>query len=248
MSESEKFTIDDAENDGLIKREAGKTAASQAQQHAIELWDMFTNVCEEQGRKPEEVLGDHVLRAIRSESHSRRLSETTIDLSQINNDQLSIEDAKFIQQMMDSLGLNTEQEKDPLTKYMERRMESATQGPIGRIRNRGQKDVDADVQKELDEIKAQINALAQEQDHQEQQEQDTQDKADLDDLVDSATSADTEADDGGGEPDVDVEVEEADEEQTSRTDDIQVQSVDERGGMSARPTEFPTSEDATDDE
>lgn len=245
MKDQDSFTIDDAENDGLIKREGGQEATTQAKQHESELWTMFKNVCDDMGRPPEEVLGDHILKAIRSEQHARMLSGVDIDLSQINNDQLSIEDAKFIQNMMDSLGVDREQESDPIEQYMQDRLRSATQGPIGRMRGNKQTSDNSEVRQELDEIKQQINELADSQNGSAEGGSGRESKADIDEIVTEATENGSETNDGGDSGASDSGDTDDSDSGFDMTGEVEVSTVEETGGGPDTGSEFPTSEDAT---
>lgn len=154
------FTENHAQNDGLIKREVGPKMAGNAKRNASRLFQMFEKVCREMGREPEEVLGDHMVKALNSEAHAEAIFETEIDLSEVQQDELSMEDAQFVQQMMEALGVGGETEKDPLDRFVEQRLESATSSPLGRVKGRKKRDVDAGVRQELNEMKEQMNALA----------------------------------------------------------------------------------------
>ncbi len=159
MSESEKFTIDDAENDGLIKREVGRQMVSNLKRSAPTLWQMFEKVCENQDRRPQEVMGDHALRAINDQSHSEMLADIRVDLSEVNKDQIRIEDAKFINQVTEELGLNKEEKEDPIDKLIERRLEAKTGPMLPGSEGRNRQNVDGEVRQELDSINEQMQKL-----------------------------------------------------------------------------------------
>lgn len=184
MSETELFTMEDADNDGKIKREVGRKMVQNAKTHAPDMYKKFENVCEHKGLDPVEAMGQHVLMALQDESHSKMLANTTIDLSGLNQDEIRLQDAKFIQEVSEELGLNEEKKEDTIDKLIERRLEAKT-GPIlptGNVADTGQPDTK--VAKRLDDIQSEISRLQARVDTKEDKKEETEPdkKKDVDDL------------------------------------------------------------------
>lgn len=205
MDSEEMFTIDDAENDGLIKREVGKQMASNLKRSSPQIWQMLENVCESQDLRPQEVLGDHALRAIRSQEHSEMLADIRVDMSQVNKDQIRIQDAQFIQELSESLGLDEGEDEDPIDRLIQRRLE-AKAGPMlpGGDRTR-RRDIDKGVQKELDTIKQRMGELQERLAERGVDSGSGDSSKSVDDLFDGDEDEDVETD---GETEEDVVVEE----------------------------------------
>jgi len=180
MSDDDTFTEEDAMNDGLIKKEMGPKMAGQAKRTSKELWSFFQQACDHMGRDPEEVLGDHVVKALNDEAYADTIFNTDIDMSKVRGDEMSVEDAEFVQEVMEALGVDSEDSSDPIEEYMMNRLESATKSPLS-----GMKESIGGRNGEADELTAEIKRLRQE----------------VDELKDS--SSNEQQDDGGGEESTD---------------------------------------------
>lgn len=226
MSETEKFTIDDAENDGLIKREVGAQMVSNLKRSAPKIWTMFEKVCDNQNRRPKEVLGDHALRSINNSDHSEMLADLIVDLSEVNQDQIRIEDAKFINTLTEELGLETEDKADPIEKLIQRRLE-AKAGPMlpgTDVKNRGE--MDEDVKREIGTIKERMKELQAAVGDEGPGKDSAEESKEVDDLFDE-NSGDESGDETDREvDDVEVEVEESEEPSPPEGEDSEV-DVDE---------------------
>lgn len=205
MSDGEMFTLDDAENDGLIKREVGTQLVANLKRSAPKLYTMFENVCEEQELSPKEVMGDHALRAINNQEHSQMLADIRVDMSQVNQDEVRIEDAQFIQELSSALGLDSEEKEDPIDRLIERRLE-AKAGPMLPGASRDvDGEVSPDVKRELDTIKERMAEIQSSITESDIDSESGEKKKDIDDIFESGDS-----DSGGSDSDTDT-VEEKDE-------------------------------------
>lgn len=155
----EKFTIEDADNDGRIKREVGKQLAANAKRSNSRLWEMFQEVAEHEGREPWEILGDGALRALNDEDFSEQLANLEVDMSEVMAGQLRIEDAKFVQEFFAELGLNDEQEDDDwLEDTVRQRLQASTSSPIPRL-DKGKGKRDPEMERELQRLQSQVDSL-----------------------------------------------------------------------------------------
>lgn len=193
MSSEEMFTMDDAENDGKIKREVGRKMVRNAKTNKPEMYKKFEKVCERKGVSPQEAMGQHALMALEDESHSGMLANTVVDMSGLESDAIRLEDAKFIQDLSEELGLGEEPTKDPVDKMIERRLE-AKAGPI--IPGADTADTggaNREVASRLENIQEEISRLKVRVDSQEAADDSggsDGDKKDIDDLFDDGGDTD----------------------------------------------------------
>lgn len=207
MSKGEVFTEEDAENDGLIKKEVGKVMVQNAKTHMPEMFKNFKQVCENKGMEPEELMGHHALTSLRSESHSTMLSEVKVDMGRLNSDEISVQDAKFIQKLTEELGMEESDSKDPIDRLIENRLEAKTGPILPGVDAADTESAEGEIAQRLDSIQKEVNRLKQEAEVPEadkgresetngKDEDGGSKKKDIDDLF--------EEEEGGGEPE-DVE-------------------------------------------
>jgi hypothetical protein len=188
------FTIDDAENDGLIKRHCGKELAAQMRQHSPQLFQHLLNVAEEQGRDPWEILGDGVVRALNDESFSQSVVQTQINMSEIEKGQMRIEDAEFLQEFSERLGLDQDDDGEHWMKdTIKDRLKATTETPIPRLsEGRGEAEMDEKTRQELQSMRSDINRLVNSIDEQESRTDTSPDEQNADDVFGSGESESTE--------------------------------------------------------
>lgn len=124
------FTEADAENDGLIKREVGKQLKSIAARELPQLYQHFERVANARGREPADILGERVVRALEDEEYAERLFNTQVNLMELEKDNIRKDDIEFVQDLAESLGLNEEQQDDPINRLVMERIESRTKTPL----------------------------------------------------------------------------------------------------------------------
>lgn len=251
-----EFTMDDAENDGLIKRHVGKQMASNLMRQAPQMYDYLEAVAQEKGQEPWEVLGDHVVRALNNEDHAGRISAVDIDMSKLKSNQLRIEDAKFIKEFSQELGIDEgEDEGDWVEDMVMDRVKAKNESPIPRLNNgKSQKDVDPEVRQELDQMKKEMRQLT---DALQNQAEDVESVGEDDETVDDIFGEEEEGDEV-------VEVGEVDEGQDENPveEEASVSGGGDEGGDSisgsfsmdtlesteAEDENIPSSEDGVEDE
>jgi hypothetical protein len=192
------FTLDDAENDGKIKREAGTEMAKVARRTGGELFQMFEEVCADKGMDPWQVLGDAVVRALNDEDFSKSLAETEVDMSEVKAGQLRMEDAEFVKEFAEKMGLDAEEDQDDwLEDLFKERLEAKTKSPMMGLANQP----NAEVQDEINEIKEQVDRITEHMaDSQNgQMEETANEMKDIDDVV-SPSDGDVVEEDGSDMP------------------------------------------------
>lgn len=128
------FTQEDAENDGLIKREVGQELNAVLSRQGSELYRLFSEWCNETGRNQSRVLGDMALRAMRDEGFAQELSGVVIDLGKLKSNQIREEDLDMVMDLIDKLD---EQDgdgggaMDSIDRMIEQRIEAMGSGPLG---------------------------------------------------------------------------------------------------------------------
>lgn len=220
MSEEEnQFTLEDAENDGRIKKEAGSIMMRTAQRHSPDLYKAFMDVCEDKGLEPNLVFGDALVRALNSEDYANIILNTEVDKSVLNRNNMRMEDVQFVEQIADVLDLKPDQTKDPIDRLIERRIDNtanAGMGPFGRMMDEDENgDVDdimredtekKELRREVRELKNEVRRLSdqtrEDVNVEERVEQETRKRKSIDELFD-----DEEDSDEGEEENDDVEEE-----------------------------------------
>lgn len=158
------FTIEDAENDGKIKREVGPNMARVAGMQNAELYEMFEQVCEDKGMEPKDVLADGILRAIKNQEFSERIASIEVNMSSIKKGNLRIEDAKLVKEFSKQLGLDVDENDDWLEQTVRERLQAKTSSPLGQIQDRrGQNGqaANGDIQEQMSKMAQEIQRLSQ---------------------------------------------------------------------------------------
>jgi len=144
---SEMFTEEDAENDGLIKREVGQQLNGVLSRKSGKLYTKFRQWCEENDRDPANVLGDLVLRSMRDEGFAQELSGTVVDIAALNRQQIREEDLELVTGLINRFDDGDDGGDDPIEGLIEQRIQAIGSGPMGQMgdaispdRNGGNKD------------------------------------------------------------------------------------------------------------
>mgnify|MGYP000426808190 CR=1 FL=1 len=209
------FTESDAENDGLVKREAGQQLNSVLARESGELYTKFRKYCDELDLDPSIVLGDMVLRAIQDDNFAQEVASTVVDVEKLNSGDVKREDLEMVTDIIEQFGDDDDSGRDPIDKMVEERLSAVGQGPLGAMneqrqeRNAGKDQKIRELEREIEELKqgggGQPNNNTS---HTREEEQQTQSGGgkEIDDLFDGGD----ETVDGGDEP----------EQQKQDTDDL----------------------------
>jgi len=181
------FTEEDAQNDGLIKKEAGSTMAQVAGRTGGVLYSAFLDVCEDTGREPSIVLGDVLIRALNNENFSERILQTEVDTSVIEANDIREDDLELVQSLADKFGLNDEKSKSPLEELVEQRIQTQAGAGFGQFSrgDGGSSSNDREVEqvhRRLDRIEQMIQQEPEQQVEQTTTETTTEEKTDVDEL------------------------------------------------------------------
>jgi len=197
------FTESDAENDGLVKREAGQQLNSVLARESGELYTKFRKYCDKIGREPSTVLGDMILRAIQNDDYAQDVASTVVDVERLNSGEVKKEDLEMVTDIIQQFSDQEEQGRDPVDKMLEERLSAVGQGPLGAVEEQRQQG-SATKDKKIRDLERQIEELKQQNQRQEepnttrtrepQQETVTEETNDIDDLFEGGDE-----DSGGGE-------------------------------------------------
>jgi hypothetical protein len=183
------FTEEDAQNNGLIKREVGQQLKKVASRDLHELYRHFEEVCEHRGQDPADVLGEMVVKALEDEGYADRIFGTEVNLSKVQANEIRQEDIQYVNELAEQLGLTGEKEQDPIERAVMERINAATGTPLSgfsesieRGQERGQiRQYMETTTQRLEEIERKMEQKQQTEDQQEQQEQEPEEQ-DLDDI------------------------------------------------------------------
>jgi hypothetical protein len=218
---SGKFTEEDAENDGKVKREAGQQLNSVLSRKNTELYQKFLQWCDEQGRDPSTVLGDMVLRSMRSDEYAQKVSNTTVNVGKLRRQDIRENDLELVKGLMDEFADTEEDDDDVIDELIRRRLKSAGGGPLGGLRNQmGQQRENngrrvQELEREIERLRGQVGEGQQEpqqQSHDDTVEVEQGSSKDIDDLFgendngnsgmdNGSDSGDLGTDDTGGQGD-----------------------------------------------
>jgi hypothetical protein len=225
--QEDKFTLEDAENDGKIKREAGVEMKKVASREYGELFEMFADVCDGKGVDPKTVLGDGVLKAIRDEDFAERLSSVEIDMSAVKGGSMRIEDAKMMTEFAEELGIDQSSGEDAwLEETVKERIMSKTSSPVPDIPNRGggaEREVSEGVRQDIENLSRQVNRLAEQVDDGQESSGNSDSKKDTDELFESV---------GDSSPDEPEKVVEVEEEEVDKEEDVDEDETSTEPGSS----------------
>lgn len=234
------FTQEDAENDGLIKREVGQELNSVLSRQGSELYSLFSEWCSETGRNQSRVLGDMVLRAMRDEGFAQELSGVVIDLGKLKSNQIREEDLDMVMDLIDKLD---DQEDGPdsamdsIDAMIERRIEAMGSGPLGGVAESvgqsqgggGDSSASSDVEQRLQRIEQAVMGQQQQATNGSQAQDSGSEGQDVDDLFEElgggGADSGEDGEDGTGET---VEVDPGDV-SVGSDEDVEEQDNDQDG-------------------
>ena len=124
------FTEEDAENDGKVKREAGKDLHSVLARESGELYSKFREWCDENDRDPTKVIGDMILRGIKNEAYAENVAQTTIDLASLKRQQIREDDLRLVNQLINEFTEDEDNSRDPIDQLIEQRLQAIGSGPM----------------------------------------------------------------------------------------------------------------------
>lgn len=156
------FTESDAENDGLVKREAGQQLNSVLARESGELYTKFREYCDELGLDPSIVLGDMVLRAIRNEEFAQEVAGTVVNVEKLNRGKVKREDLEMVTDIIEQFSGNSDGGQDPIDDMLEERLSAVGQGPLGAVNDQRQQNGSAKDQR-IRELEQQIQELKRDQ-------------------------------------------------------------------------------------
>jgi hypothetical protein len=219
------FTQEDAENDGLIKREVGQELNAVLSRQGSELYRLFTEWCNETGRNQSRVLGDMALRSMRDEAFAQELSGVVIDLGKLKGNQIREEDLDMVMDLIDKLDGQDDGGSGAMgsiDRMIEKRIEAMGSGPLGGVAdNVNQSDTGDGQNSEINEMEQRLQRIEQAVIGQQQQERNgtqSQDSGsggqDVDDLFEGlggggADSDENEADETGATVEVNAETDDS---------------------------------------
>lgn len=158
------FTEEDANNDGLIKREVGREMAKVAKTQNPDLFGYFEQVANEVGREPADIFGEMCVRALNDEAYANQIMQSEVNMRKLRSDEIRVEDVKYVKQLADELGLNEKDESDdPIERLINNRLETVTTSPMSQIqekRNQSSQN-DEQVMEHMQSLQSEINRLRQ---------------------------------------------------------------------------------------
>ncbi len=208
------FTEKDAENDGLIKREAGSQLNSVMSRSGGKLYRKFLQYCEENGRDPATVLGDMILRAIRDEDYAESVSNTVVQPEKLDRDKIKREDVELVNDLIETFSDSDDSGQDPIDDLVQQRLQAIGTGPLGGMGQQrqgssaGGADKDDVILQRLDNLERKVESNVKQTAQQQQSEQDSagnqEELQDVDNLFGSEDSNEEQGqvhdgeDNGGG--------------------------------------------------
>ena len=174
------FTEEDAENDGLIKREAGSQLNSVMSRSGGKLYRKFLQYCEENGRDPATVLGDMILRAIRDEDYAEAVSNTVVQPEKLNRDKIKREDVELVNDLIETFSDGSDNGQDPIDELVQQRLQAIGTGPLGAMGQQqqgggaGGPDKDDVILQRLDNLERKVESNVEQTAQQQQGEQDSE--------------------------------------------------------------------------
>jgi len=199
------FTEADAENDGLVKREAGQQLNSVLARESGELYTKFRKYCDELDLDPSIVLGDMILRAIQDDNFAQEVSSTVVDVEKLNSGDVKREDLEMVTDIIEQFGDDDDSGTDPIDKMVEERLNAVGQGPLGAMneqrqqRNAGKDEKIRELEREIEQLKQGGGGQPNNNTSRTREEEQTTTSGggqDIDDLFDDSD----ETADGGDEP------------------------------------------------
>lgn len=223
------FTEEDAENDGLIKREVGQQLNSTLSRKGGKLYQKFMDWCEENDRRPSEVLGDMALRAMRNEDFAQTLSSTTVDMSGLERQSIRREDLELITDMIEQLGVDEsggDKTMEAVDRMIEQRIEAMGSGPLGGMSgNKSNGDSSGGSGREIQRLEKKIERIEQAVASNSQSRQETETTTEVSEP--EQTTDDIFSDISSDEETEETDTEETDAEVTLVEEDTEVIEADE---------------------
>lgn len=219
----DKFTEEDVENDGRIKREAGKQLNSVLARESGQLYSMFREWCHDSGLDANIVLGDMLLRAIRDENYAQDLSGVVVNIEKLKGDEVKKEDLEMVTGLIEEYSDDASSGQDPIDNLIERRIQAMGSGPLDGLAGDGQGGQDAKDQK-IEQLHRQVESLRAE----------LQGEADVQNVETEEVSRDQQTnmnkmdemfgDEGGddGVVEVEADIQEPDEEEQAEEEQIEM--------------------------
>ena len=208
---SEMFTEEDAENDGLIKREVGQQLNGVLSRKSGKLYTKFRQWCEENDRDPAKVLGDMVLRSMRDEAFAQELSGTVVDIAALNRQQIREEDLELVTGLIEQFDDGDDGGDDPIEGLIEQRIQAIGSGPMGQMGDTlNPNSDDGSKDRQIQQLEREIQRLRQQVDdgngdsntgQSQTTTQEEQNQKDVDDLFGSSDSSNGDVDDVVGDND-----------------------------------------------
>jgi hypothetical protein len=220
------FTEEDAQNDGLIKREVGNRLYSVLSRKNSVIFQKFESHCEEYGLDPAEVLGDKVLKALRSDEFAESLSNLNVDMGQIQGNQVKIDDVELVQELMEKFDTGEDNDEDVFRDIIKERLKAVGGGPMGNMGQTGpgqQGGSSREVQQlrqEIASLRREINSDQQTNERARQQntDQKEQDRQSIDEIIEASGGEEDEMQ--GGEKE-----EEQEQRESTETADFSLRNV-----------------------
>lgn len=198
MSQSqEKWTLEDADDNSKIKREAGSEMARVASANNPELFKHFEKVCRDMGREPWEVLGDMLVKSMENDQYSEALFNIEVDVSRINQTERRIDDAKFIMDLKDELGIGEEDEEETIRDAIAERIKSQVDSPVPRLAQgrRSSSETDTEVKERINRIEEKIDNLSSSVERTPPEQRESGEKKDIDELFEDSGEDEEELED-----------------------------------------------------
>jgi len=163
MTQQDKFTEEDIEDDGRIKRVCGRKLANIARRKSPELFEYFKEVCDEKGVTPEDRFGHMVILALEDEGVRDELFYQEVNISQVKAQDMKMDDVELVMELADTLGIDFGggREKDAIDRLVEKRIESVGSGPLSEVSESvsdggGSSDELEEVKERLDRLSKQV--------------------------------------------------------------------------------------------
>ena len=246
------FTEEDAENDGLIKREVGKSLNSVMSRQGGELYRKFLDWCDEHDLDPSNQLGEMALRAIQDDGYAQKIAQTTVNPEKLNTDSTRQEDLELVVGLIDEYADDDgDSSFGAIDRLIEKRIEAIGNGPLMQVAEDQQRKKDSaskdekirDLEREIERLKrSENNATQQQSEPQSEPEPAGKNVEEIDDEIDSLFDEPEEQEEtGDGEP-------ESQSQSEGGVDDADfTTSTADTGGMDSGPPDLGGDDDSSAD-
>lgn len=147
------FTLEDAENDGLIKNEMRPELTKVAKSHSQAIYRHFEKVCNSMDQEPGRVLTDMLVRCLNDEEYAQGVANTEVSMEAINTGEVRKEDIQFVKEIAKEFDLEPEKKENPVNKIIEQRLEHKAATPFDNIGRVGEEDVGGSSRRQEREIR-----------------------------------------------------------------------------------------------